>query len=160
MIYIDMDDVTANLTEYANRVNGTKHGIGDRMGLDDWANLRLGHQRMFRDLEPSKEFINKVIWDFKLHHGGAAFLTALPLDEHSPWRHAPGDKLRWVHKHVGQEIDVFFGPYAHDKKNHCEPGDLLIDDNHQNCIEWVRQGGFAHLYRNVDDCVYWLKEMK
>jgi len=160
MIYIDMDDVAADLQGYANQVNGTSLSIGDSMGESNWAELRRGHQRMFRDLEPNRGFIEKCIRGFELDKGSAAFLTALPFDNKSLWRYAPGDKLRWVHEHVSPEMDVFFGPFAHDKRLHCEPGDMLIDDNHQNCIEWVQQGGFAHLYRNVDDCVYWLKHTK
>ena len=36
-----------------------------------------------------------------------------------------------------------FGPYSKDKHQHCEPGDILIDDRSSNIEEWRAVGGIA-----------------
>jgi hypothetical protein len=72
--------------------------------------------------------------------------------------------MRWVDNYILRElsgkanIPVFFGPYAYDKHKHCEIGDILIDDRQSNCEEWEAAGGIAHMYRNPDDCIAFLKD--
>ena len=158
MIYFDMDEVVSDLNGYANTVNGTSLKNGDKMEEHHWNELRVNHQRLFRVLSPHTEFIRRVI--IEPNRTDFAMLTALPFDDKSNWRHAPMDKILWAQKHIRQGTQVFFGPYGHDKKNHCAMGDILIDDNAQNCIDWRTHGGLAHEYKgNVDECLYWIKEM-
>lgn len=165
MIYIDLDDVTADFIGYVNRALGANYNVGELMTDSDWADLRQDHQQMFIDLEPNAAFtpiLSKLI--DVVPRGELAFLTALPCDDKSTWPHAPLLKVRWVDNYLTRElqgkadIPVFFGPYAHDKHKHCKIGDILIDDRRSNCDEWEAAGGIAHVYRNSKDCIVFLKD--
>ena len=163
MLYIDLDDVTADFVGYVNTALGTNYKVGELMSDSDWANLRQDHQRIFHDILPNAEFIpvfQRIV--ASVFHTDVAFLTALPIDNRSQWQHATIDKVRWVDQYLAQhspgvDVPVFFGPYAHDKHKHCEVGDILIDDKRSNCEEWEAAGGIAHLYRNTEDCISFLK---
>lgn len=164
MIFIDLDDVTADFMGYLNKALGRSYAVGDKVTQEDWDEIRTYHQRIFHDLEPNKEFIplfQRICYN--ANRSDIAFLTALPHPDHlSTWAYAPMDKINWVREYCGDVIrmkwhpPVFLGPYAHDKYKHCEIGDVLIDDNATNCADWERAGGIAHLYRNANDCQQFL----
>lgn len=163
MIYIDLDDVTADFIGYVNKALGTNYPIGVGVSQADWLTIRDSHNRIFADLEPSADFVQifrRIVET--VGPNNAAFLTALPHpDPHCTWAYAPMDKVGWVTQYCidnGPEyaIPIFLGPYAHDKYKHCEVGDMLIDDNATNCAEWEAAGGIAHLYRTAADCQLFL----
>jgi 5'(3')-deoxyribonucleotidase len=53
------------------------------------------------------------------------------------------DKIKWMADHY-PEIEVHFGPYSHDKQDHClVDGDILVDDRYDNCEQWEARGGIA-----------------
>lgn len=157
-IYLDMDDVVADWTGYANTFFNTPgraatHYLPD----DEWAKLKT-LQRMYAEL-PVKtgahELVNMCYRYCAEHNTRLAFLTALPHDDSFPY--ASYDKVHWADSNFAN-IPVFFGPYAKDKHNFCEPGDILIDDRRSNCEDWVRAGGKAHIYTTWEDCRPWLLE--
>lgn len=165
MIYIDLDDVTADFMGYVNTALGANYNVGELMTDSDWADLRQSHQSMFVDLEPNVAFIPIIKQLIEVvPHNELAFLTALPCDDKSPWPLASLHKVRWVDAYLKHQCDgkadipIFFGPYAHDKHKHCEIGDILIDDRRSNCEEWEAAGGIAHVYRNPKDCIVFLKD--
>lgn len=165
-IYLDMDDVTADWVGYVNTALGATYLPSQQVHSADWNELRTYHQRMYRDLLPNQSFIPIFRRLVDPQRGGSyalAFLTALPHTDAAQWPYAPLDKIRWVDRYLIEmdtkvEIPVFLGPYAHQKYLHCKPGDILIDDRQSNCTEWEAAGGIAHMYKNADDCMTFLKE--
>jgi FMN phosphatase YigB (HAD superfamily) len=143
-IYFDADDVLVHFNQYVNETLGTSYKIGEVLKYSDWEELRRNHQRMFADMLPNQDTLyvcnrlNPALCKVRV-------LTAIPLDEHSPWQYATMDKVNWFRVNA-PGIPVFIGPYAHDKHRHCKHGDLLIDDKRSNCEEWVAAGGIAHLF--------------
>jgi len=158
-IYLDMDDVVADWTGFANKFFNTPGRLAQHYLPDEeWLKLKT-QQRMYAELSlkaGAYELVNCCL-DYTNKHGGqVAFLTALPHDDSFPF--ASYDKVLWAHKYF-PDTTVFFGPYAKDKHNFCEPGDLLIDDRISNCEDWAKAGGKAVVYTTWQDCQAVIKEM-
>lgn len=157
-IYLDMDDVVADWTGYANTFFDTpgreaSHYLPD----NEWLKLKT-QQRMYAEL-PLKagahDLVNMCYSYCAEHKTRLAFLTALPHDDSFPY--AAFDKVHWADQHFGI-IPVFFGPYAKDKRHFAKPGDILIDDRRSNCDEWAEAGGKSFVYTTWEQCQPWLKE--
>lgn len=157
-IYLDMDDVVADWTGYANTFFDTPGRTAQEYLPDEeWATLKT-QQRMYRDLEVkagARELVDTCIQYSRDTGTGVFFLTALPHDDSFPY--AAYDKVNWAARHFW-ELVVFFGPYAKDKYKFCEPGDILIDDRQVNCDAWIAAGGRAHVYTTWENCQPWLQE--
>lgn len=161
-LYLDMDDVVADWMGQARRMVKRNWEYGERIPDSDWNKIKA-KSRFYRDL-PLKEGAEQLVqWcrDYVEHNRNndkevnLAFLTALPHDYSMPW--AASDKVFWADKHF-PGIPVFFGPFSFDKYRHClTPDDVLIDDRHSNCHEFIAAGGRAHIYRNWTECHNWLQ---
>lgn len=157
-IYLDMDDVVADWHVAAQEFLQMRWDKeNERIPQEDWNKLKK-NSRFYLDL-PLKEGAGELVaWaqHYCLIHPGTElrFLTALPHDNSMPW--AAQDKVWWAHRHF-PGVPVFFGPYSHDKHNHAQRGDLLIDDRYSNCREWVDAGGIAHVYKDWAVCRPWLE---
>ena len=73
-------------------------------------------------------------------------LTAIPRRTSVPT--AEADKRWWCNAMKdevfgGEQPEVLIGPYSRDKQDHCNPGDILIDDRMSNITEWSNAGGIA-----------------
>jgi 5'(3')-deoxyribonucleotidase len=156
MIYWDLDDCATDFAGAVTRLTGTPHRIGDIISLTDWKTVRADAPRIFRDLEVVDE-VQKIIVALEEDGFKQAFLTALPYDEKYTWQYAGMDKVDWVRKNF-PFMDIFFGPYAHQKKYHAKPGDILIDDKQSNITDWESVGGLGHLYRNPQSCKNFLED--
>ena len=162
IIYLDMDDVVADWRTAAEEFLQLKFPNGDqwaRIPDEKWQELKR-NSRFYRDL-PLKEDAGQLV-DFCLRAKqqdlveDVRFLSAIPHNNDMPW--SIQDKVWWAHKHFSG-IPVFLGPYSHDKHDHCQPGDILIDDRTSNCEEWIAAGGHAHIYRNWQACKPWLEQI-
>lgn len=162
IIYLDMDDVVADWRTAAEEFLQLKFPNGDqwaRIPDEKWQELKR-NSRFYRDL-PLKEDAGRLV-DFCLRAKqqdlveDVRFLSAIPHNNDMPW--SIQDKVWWAHKHFSG-IPVFLGPYSHDKQDHCQPGDILIDDRTSNCEEWIAAGGHAHIYRNWQACKPWLEQI-
>lgn len=147
-IYIDMDGVVADFDTAATDFLQTelKIDIANKQegkwppGM--WERIRE-NTRFYRDLpkmpladqmlDLAREFRDKLDWNLM-------FLTAIPKGNDMPWTF--WDKMMWVQARY-PDIPVHFGPYSHDKQSHCVPGDILVDDRHDNCEQWRSRGGAA-----------------
>ena len=140
---LDMDGVCADWAEGAARIIGYK--IDDptvHYPDSDWEKLRE-YQHLFLDLpkmpradelvEIARQFRDDLGWEL-------VFLTAIPHNNDMPW--AFYDKQKWAEQHY-PDIPVHYGPYSVDKKQHCRPGDILVDDRVDNCSQWENAGGIA-----------------
>lgn len=77
----------------------------------------------------------------------------------SSFDNAREQKLRWCETHLG-DVEVITC-LAKNKQDHIvEAGDILIDDNEQNCERWVKAGGIAILHKDeeVDKTIEELKK--
>ena len=157
-IFIDMDEVVADFTSYANAVL-TRNSLMDNYGSAEWGKLRQ-HPRLYRDLLIKEGGPELVDWITRYAKNKpdvfVAFLSAVPKKNNMYW--AFQDKVHWANKHF-PDIPVFFGPYTADKHTHCKsPDDILIDDRLSNYEDWTATGGRAHQYKNWPDCKLWLEQ--
>ena len=140
-LYLDMDGVVADFNEYAHRTLGVPASQGiypDNV----WQKL-AANPRLYRDLIPityAGELVATCFNFAQRKQYGFMFLTAVPKGNDVPW--AFYDKVEWARKYF-PNIPVMFGPYSKDKHQHCEPGDILIDDRSSNIEEWRAAGGIA-----------------
>jgi 5' nucleotidase, deoxy (Pyrimidine), cytosolic type C protein (NT5C) len=162
ILYLDMDDVVADWRTAAEDFLQLKFPNGDqwvRIPDEKWQELKR-NSRFYKDL-PLKEgavdlvqYCRDAIYAGKIED--VRFLSAIPHNNDMPW--AIQDKVWWAH-HYFPGIPVFLGPYSHDKQDHCRPGDILIDDRTDNCLQWESRGGKAHIYRTWESCRDWLNSI-
>jgi hypothetical protein len=157
-IYLDMDDVVADWMTRAQEIIKMRwdYAIGERIPQVEWDKLKED-LRFYLDL-PLKpgahdlvNYCKDLVASGKADH--LAFLSALPHDY--SMQYAAQDKVWWANEHF-PGVPVFLGPFSHDKWRHCKEGDILIDDRHSNCYEWVAAGGKAHIYKTWEECKIWL----
>ena len=141
IIYLDMDGVVADFNAYAESV--LRHPAQDeRFPESDWRHLR-DNPRLYRDLPliaESLDLVNVARRCRDLLGYELMFLTAVPRNNDVHW--AFWDKFLWAQKYF-PDIPVHFGPYSQDKHQHCQPGDILIDDRTSNIEQWRQAGGQA-----------------
>ena len=158
-IYLDMDDVVADWMAAAYQIVNRTWEYGERIPDSDWDKVKA-KERFYRTLPLKAGAYELVDWCrayCKKNPGTRlAFLTAIPHDYSVPY--AQMDKIAWANLHF-EGIPVFFGPFSFDKYKHCQsPEDILIDDRHSNCHEFIAAGGRAHIYRTWEECHKWLEE--
>ena len=148
-IYIDMDDVVADwhgAAEQFLKMRWSKDN--ERIPQADWDRIKR-NSRFYRDLPVMPDAKELCLVE------DVGFLSAIPRNNDMPW--AIQDKVHWANKHF-PGIPVFLGPYSTDKWQHCRQGDLLIDDRTDNCQQWEKVQGVAHIYRNWLACEVWLEK--
>jgi 5'(3')-deoxyribonucleotidase len=157
-IFLDMDDVVADFKGYAQSVLGHANtNERDSWEANDWTRLK-DNFRLYRTLPVKSGARELVKWckEYSVQNSvQLCFLTAVPRNNDVPW--AFWDKVNWAQENF-PGIPVMFGPFAKDKKSHCQTGDILIDDKLSNCQEWVQAGGRSHVYRNWEECRAWLEQ--
>jgi len=143
-IYIDMDGVVADFDAAArDALEARKDAVIDGRWIEsEWARIReIPH--FYRHLPKTAiaDSIMALARQFRDQCGYNLYmLTAIPRKNDMP--DCFHDKILWMRDYY-PEIEVRFGPYSHDKCNHCRPGDILVDDRTSNCFEWREQGGVA-----------------
>ena len=158
-IFLDMDDVVADWHTTAQQLIKMRWDrTGERIPQEDWNKIKED-LHFYLDLPLMPKAHDLVDWckSYASRNPGTGlvFLTALPHDYSMPL--AANDKVWWANRHF-PGIPVTFGPFSYDKYRHVkQKGDILIDDRHSNCHEWVAAGGRAHIYTNWDDCKTWLE---
>lgn len=160
-IFIDMDDVVADWHGRAQEVLKRRwNKNGDRIPQAEWDKIKsdIRFYRYLPLMPGANELVNMCKDYIKRNPQYCLrFLTALPHDYSMPL--AAQDKVWWAHDYF-PGIDVTFGPFSYDKWRHCQqPGDILIDDRHSNCREWINAGGIAHVYTTWDNCKPWLRSV-
>ena len=160
IIYLDIDDVVADWYGAAQEFLQLKYNERqERIPEEDWQRLKA-HSRFYRHLPLKAGAVQLVAACENLVSQRRAdevrFLTALPRNDDMPW--AVNDKVYWARDHF-PTIPVFIGPYSSDKWRHCQPGDILIDDRTDNCEQWIKAGGLAHVYRSWPECQTWLEKV-
>lgn len=152
-----MDDVVADWYQEAQRFLKRSWEVGVWIPESEWKNLE-NHTRFYRNLPLKRGAEELIEWAknyAEQNNMHLAFLTALP--KNNKMQYASYDKFLWAQERF-PNIPVFFGPYSADKHLHCRPGDILIDDRTQNCIDWRAAGGIAHQYSTWENCKKWIAE--
>jgi 5'(3')-deoxyribonucleotidase len=141
-----MDGVVADFDLAASKILGYKASADVRYPDDDWDKIK-SNKRFYRDLPVCQGAMEIVRTALSLAHQKdlqVKFLTAIPRGNDMPW--AFSDKMEWAN-HYFPGIPVFFGPYSKDKWQHCQPGDILIDDRTSNINDWRSAGGVGILHQ-------------
>ena len=146
-LYIDMDGVVADWDTGCELILGVRRpgkeqNEDGRWSHEQWLKIR-DTQRFFRNLpkmhladelvDLARRFRDERNYDVR-------FLTAIPRGNDAPWSFQ--DKVDWVRDYY-PDIPVFFGPFSHDKKHHCKPNDILVDDRLSNIDDWLEAKGRA-----------------
>lgn len=155
MIYLDMDGVLANFDKSAARqmntdniykyefVYGTEaFWFAINQDPDFWLTM---------ELMPDAAVLLNAVWhkrpDLKV-------LTALPKKNTERTKSL---KEAWIHTNIGDiEVVSCFTP---DKRNYCQPGDVLVDDRNIQAEPWVAKGGVFILHHNADNTVKQMLEL-
>jgi hypothetical protein len=135
-IYLDCDGVLADFDKGAEAVLGlpprvyeARHGLGRF-----WQGLAMA-ENFFETLDPLPDAFELYA---AVEHLGPIILTGLPR---GGW--AEPQKRRWAERHFpGVEVITTSAAL---KREHCHPGDALVDDRDQFRHLWEAEGGvFIH----------------
>lgn len=156
-LYLDMDGVVADFDEYAARTLGIPPSSG--IYPDEiWYKL-ASNERLYRDLIKTP-YADQLVDECKdlaaTKEYNLLFLTAVPKGNDVPW--AFYDKVVWAQNYF-PSIPVHFGPFSKNKWQHCQPGDILIDDRLSNIEEWKVAGGIAIHHTNIEATLYELSRL-
>lgn len=151
-IYFDMDGVLADfdkgvlqLCGIENRDQATKTEEEDDLM---WAKVRdVEHFYDKLDFMPgAREMFLRI---YAKYGDRVEILTGIPKERRGIVT-AGEDKIKWIHRLLGEEIKVHI-VYAEEKKNYCfGPEYVLVDDFDRNINEWKEQGGTGILFKNSE----------
>lgn len=135
-IYLDCDGVLADFDKGAEQVLGAhprafekRHGLGEF-----WKRLARAPD-FFDSLEPLPDAMELY---GAVRHLSPIILTGLPRGN---W--AEPQKRRWAERHF-PDVEVITTSAAL-KREHCHPGDVLVDDRDKFRHLWEQAGGvFVH----------------
>lgn len=141
-LYLDCDGVLADF----------EHGARSLLGMPAQAFMkRFGPGRFWQRLAAAPDFYAALppmpgameLFE-AVRHLDPIILTGLPRGN---W--AAGQKVRWAAQHFpGTRIITCM---AVDKRDHCHPGDVLVDDTLKHRALWEGAGGIFVHHRNVPD---------
>jgi 5'(3')-deoxyribonucleotidase len=153
VLYLDMDGVVADFNSYVESIVKYRHDQDMVWSDAEWSKVR-DRPRLYRDLAKTTEADELVNYcrEYATQHGyELRFLTAVPRKNDMMF--AFYDKVIWAEQYF-PNIPVMFGPFSHNKQEHCRPGDILIDDRTSNITEWRAAGGHGILHQgNFDKTV-------
>lgn len=147
-IFLDMDGVLADFNRLVfERMGRTfEHTSGPGADKEMWDHLAK-IDRLYFQLEPMPAAVE--LWELAHSLGKVEVLTAIPRRTTMP--SAEYDKRAWIAKHFGTATPVRIGPFSRDKWKHATAGDILVDDRHDNIIDWTtKAGGIGVLYSAFD----------
>lgn len=148
IVYCDMDGVLCDFDGKIIELFGRK--FKDFESKDIWNKLE-NNQDIFLTLKPmpdAQELIRGVYRLWTEYPFQIEILTAVPKYGKMPLSRK--HKREWVAKHFPTLSNVVsFGPHAFHKQNHCETGDVLIDDSPLNIPQWTSRGGFGILHTDA-----------
>ncbi|HYD46547.1 MAG TPA: hypothetical protein VEA79_14875 [Phenylobacterium sp.] len=147
-VYLDCDGVLADFDKGAEQVFGmppTKFQKHHGLGLF-WKKLTAAPD-FFAGLEPLPDAMRLFE---AVKHLQPIILTGLPRG-----RWAEPQKRRWAERHFpGVEV---IATSAALKREHCHPGDALIDDRDQYRHLWEEAGGVFIHHRDAESSIAELK---
>lgn len=130
-VFCDMDGVLADFdTGYETMFGRRPSKVNDDV---DWDLVRA-HGHFYEWLPPMRDM--HLLWDFLKPHQPTV-LTGVPQRLLGD---ADTQKHRWLYRECGPETDVICC-LSRLKAQHCQPGDILIDDWEKHRAIWEKAGG-------------------
>lgn len=144
-LYFDMDGVVADWDAGIEQLlklprKPPEADPDPTWGYDHWPKIR-DHIHMYRNLPLVDRAGELVDLGRRLRDEKGwqlLFLTAVPRNNDMHW--AFWDKFLWCQDYF-PDIPVHFGPFSDTKWQHCQAGDILIDDRRTNIDSWNDAGG-------------------
>jgi len=135
-IYLDCDGVLADFDKGAEAILGAPPRVFEkRHGAGQFWKRLANAPGFFEHLDPLPDAFE--LYD-AVKAKGPIILTGLP---HGRW--AEPQKRRWAERHF-PGVPVITTSAAL-KREHCHPGDVLVDDRTQHRHLWIEAGGvFIH----------------
>lgn len=146
-IYLDFDGLFADFEEGFKKISGYYPKEVAKGKL--WGTIHRA-EHFFYNLPMIKE--SKKLWQI-VEPTDPIFLTGLPSSAQGK-----EDKIRWVHKHYGDQYEVIVVPKK-EKRNYAKPNHILIDDTHSNVNEWNADGGIG-IFHEKDNFHRTITELK
>lgn len=146
-IYLDLDGLFSDFEEGFKKVSGYYPKEVAKGKL--WGTIHRA-EHFFYNLPMIKE--SKKLWQV-VEPTDPIFLTGLPSSAQGK-----EDKIRWVHKHYGDQYEVIVVPKK-EKRNYAKPNHILIDDTHSNVNEWNADGGIG-IFHEKDNFHRTITELK
>ncbi len=149
-LFLDVDGCVANFDLYAEKV----FGLHPRKYEED-----NGSQRFWVDLKSHEDFFYKLplmpdayeLYD-AVKHLNPTFLTGCPR---GGW--AEEQKLRWRDKYF-PGVDMITCE-SKNKRNHMNPGDVIVDDWPKYKPLWEEAGGIFILHKTAKESIDELKKI-
>lgn len=161
-INCDMDGVVADFDAFVfiNMGRTFSHQAGPGADAEMW-NFLSKYERLYYVL-PSMPYAEELLQTIMAIPAAAKrMLTAIPRRASVPT--AEKDKIDWMAERFPHiPLPVVIGPFSRDKWKHVKnPGDILIDDRHDNIQEWIAAGGIGILHdpNDGDRTIRILKEI-
>lgn len=131
-VFVDMDGVLANFDAHYESVFGIRaNKVADNV---DWQKVRAVGD-FYAGIPPMPDM--RELWGFVSRLTPAPIvLTGIPpaVEE------AASNKRAWIARHLGEQVEVRCCR-SRDKRLHCTPGDVLIDDWDKYRALWLAKGG-------------------
>ena len=139
-IFLDCDGVLADFDKGAEAILGlAPHAFEQRHGASEFWKRLARADNFFDNLEPLPDAFE--LYE-AVRHRNPIILTGLPR---GPW--AEPQKRRWAQRHF-PGVPVITTSAAL-KREHCHPGDVLVDDRDQYRGLWEAEGGLFILHTSA-----------
>ena len=150
-IYLDCDGVLADFDKGAEQVLGLHpRAFEKRHGLGPFWKRLAEADSFFESLEPLPDAYE--LYE-AVKHRGPVILTGLPR---GAW--AEPQKRRWAEHHFpGVEVITTTAAL---KREHCRPGDALVDDRDKYRHLWEGVGGVFIHHRSAADSIELLRRLR
>lgn len=147
-IYLDCDGVLADFDRGAEKILGMPSAVFEkRRGPGEFWRRLARANGFFESLEPMADAYE--LYE-AVKHRNPIILTGLPRGN---W--AEPQKRRWAERHFpGVEV---IATMAALKREHCHPGDALVDDRDKHRKLWEAAGGVFIHHRSARDSVAQLR---
>ena len=143
-IYLDCDGVLADFDKAAEALLGApSHVFETRHGAGQFWRRLANADNFFENLEPMPDAYELYA---AVKPRRPIILTGLPRGN---W--AEPQKRRWAERHF-PGVPVIATSAAL-KREHCHPGDVLVDDRAQHRHLWEQAGGLFILHRSARESI-------
>jgi hypothetical protein len=148
-IYLDCDGVLADFDRGAEKILGAPpHAFEKRHGPGEFWKRLARAPDFFDSLEPMTDAM--ALYG-AVRHLNPIILTGLPRG-----RWAEPQKRRWAERHFpGVEVITTAAAL---KREHCHPGDVLVDDREKYRHLWEQEGGVFIHHTSAETSIQALKD--
>jgi len=148
-IYLDCDGVLADFDKGATKILGLPPAIfEDRFGSGQFWKLLADHGDFFGCLDPMPDAYELYA---AVKHKHPIILTGMPQGD---W--AEPQKRRWARRYFpGVPVITTMAAL---KREHCHPGDVLVDDRIQHRQLWEAEGGVFIVHTDAKSSIQALRE--